>query len=99
MTLILRILVLWVPFSLGALAAIIISFFSLVTDDADYAKRVLLAMDKLLAVLLGWSGERSVSAECGGGSSGCRFCRFVCAILNRLETDHCRRAALRETLK
>lgn len=68
---------------------------TLVTIDADYISRIWRQLDRLLAVMLGWDGAKSVSAECG--DSDCRFCRILCRILSvLLEPDHCKRWAREE---
>jgi hypothetical protein len=54
-------------------------------------------MDMSAAAILGWSGRATVSKECGRElieQRACRFCRVVCAILDKvLERDHCRKEA------
>ena len=57
----------------------------------NYLERVLISMDRLVAAVLGWSGEKTVSAECG--DSRCVFCRVLCALLNKLNPNHCAEAA------
>lgn len=56
-----------------------------------YFERVLIAMDRVLAAVLGWSGRNTVSYECG--RSSCVFCRVLCALLNKLKPNHCVEAA------
>lgn len=51
----------------------------------------LLAADRWLARLLGWSGKYTVSAECG--ASRCSFCKFIRGLLG---VRHCIEAALDE---
>lgn len=89
-------LVLWLPFSLAALLAIPVSFIAVFTER-EYAKNILRAKDKLAAALLGWSGDHTISAECGA-DTGCRFCRVVCWLLNKIQPGHCEGAAKREGL-
>lgn len=94
MKVLVALLVLWLPFSLAALVAIPVSLFA-IFFEWEYAKNILRAKDKLAAALLGWSGRYTVSAECGAAVD-CRFCRAVCALLNRLDPGHCAGAAKRE---
>jgi len=90
------ILVLWLPFSLGAAAAIIVSLLAILLDENVYAKDVLRAMDKLLAAVLGFSGFFTLSAECGVSSDqpwiGLRW------ILDKIQAGHCLGAAKNEGL-
>lgn len=90
----LAVFILWMPFSIGAIAAVPIALFAIATEEYDYAKNVLRAMDKLTAAVLGWSGMYSVSAECG--RSRCAFCAGVCWLLDLIQSGHCKGAADRE---
>ena len=74
-----RLLVLWVPFSLGMLFAIPVSLaLIVVSEDVDmYTRDLLRAMDKTCAALFGWGGFYTISAECGSRRKHCRFCRMV----------------------
>lgn len=94
MKILVALLVLWLPFSLLALASIPVAFVAVLFDEMPYGKDVLRSMDKLGAAVLGWSGRFTVSAECG--ASECRFCKAICALLNRVDPGHCKGAALKE---
>lgn len=53
--------------------------------------RHLIAADRFLAKLFGWSGRYTISAECG--ASRCWFCKAIRAVLG---VRHCIEAALDE---
>lgn len=90
------ILILWLPFSIGALASIVVSFFAIVFDKQVYGKNVLRSMDKTLAAVCGFSGFFTLSAECGIAPEqpwiGLR------KILDMIEPGHCEGAARNERL-
>lgn len=90
------ILILWLPFSLSAIIAIPVSFVA-VFLEWEYAKNILKAQDRTAAALLGWSGEYTISAECG--RSDCRLCKLVCRLLDVIQPGHCKGAAEREGVK
>ncbi len=90
---------LWLPFSITAIAAIPVSLIAILQFNYVYAKDVLRAMDKLGAAVFGWGGDHTVSAECGSTHSGCVFCRVVCALLNLVQPGHCAGAAKNEGLQ
>lgn len=90
------ILVLWMPFSIGAILSVPVSLFAIAFGTYDYAKNVLRAMDKLTAAVFGFSGYYSLSAECG--KSECKLCNLLCALLDRIEKGHCSGAAKKEGL-
>lgn len=56
--------------------------------------KTLKALDKKIAGLIGFSGRRTVSAECNTDSGN--FCRFVCWLTNFFEPNHCGKASERE---
>jgi hypothetical protein len=93
---IVALLVLWLPFSLTAILAIILAPLALLMDEWTYGKDLLRAMDKLGAALLGWGGRYTVSAECGSRRSECWLCRRVCRLLDLIDPGHCKGAAERE---
>lgn len=93
MKILVAIFVLWLPFSLGALAAIVVAFWA-IFFDWGYAKKLLKLLDKLCAGVLGFSGEYTISAECGRAE--CRFCKVVCWLLDFIQPGHCKGAAERE---
>lgn len=59
-----------------------------------YVKNLYRAMDKLGAALLGFSGEFTLSAECG--STECWPCAVLCRFLNLFQKNHCKGAAQKE---
>lgn len=90
------ILVLWLPFSLGCLAAIIVSLAAILLEENVYAKDVLRSMDKLLAAVLGFSGYFTLSAECGVAAN--QPWVALRGLLNLIQPGHCEGAAKNEGL-
>lgn len=93
MTYLIRLAVLWLPFSLTALLAIVGLPFILLLNR-EWGKDILRAMDKLGASVLGYSGVYTLSAECG--KSECKPCKFMCAFLDLIDYNHCAKAAKKE---
>lgn len=89
--------ILWLPFSIGAILSIPITFWAIFTNQ-EYAKQCLKAQDKLTAALFGWGGDYTVSAECGSRQKDCKLCKMLCAFLNKLQPGHCEGAAKNEGL-
>jgi len=88
--------ILWLPFSIGAIAAIIVSLIAILLNEVRYGKDVLRAMDKLLAAVLGFSGFYTLSAECGIATTApWNQLRYA---LDLLQKDHCIGAAKNEGL-
>lgn len=87
-------LLLWLPFSIAAVLAIPVALWALVTEEWEYAKNILRAMDCTTAALFGRSGRYTVSAECG--ASDCVACRLLCRFLDLIQPGHCAGAAKRE---
>jgi hypothetical protein len=79
----------WLSFVVAALAAIPLSLLYL--TEREYGRNVLLSMDRVMAAVLGWSGQYTVSAQCG--KSACWLCQAVCWLLNRMDRNHCDDAA------
>ena len=90
------ILVLWLPFSVGCVAAIVVSLAAILLDENTYGKDVLRAMDKTLAAVCGFSGFFTLSAECGV-STAAPWAQLR-RILNRIQPGHCEGAAKNEGL-
>lgn len=90
----LAILLLWFPFSLAALVAIPLLLWGLLTEDESIWKPVGRAMDKLLAAILGYSGNHTLSAELGASTDYAWLRKF----LDLFEMEHCRKAANGEGL-
>ena len=90
------ILVLWLPFSLGALLSVVFSLAAILLDEYTYAKNILRAMDKTLASVLGFSGFYTLSAECGvADTQPWVALRWV---LDKIQPGHCECAAQNEGL-
>lgn len=91
---ILAVLLLWFPFSLAALVAIPMLLWGLLTEDESIWKPVGRAMDKLLAAILGYSGNHTLSAELGASTDYAWLRKF----LDLFENKHCIKAAKGEGL-
>lgn len=95
-----RLFLLWLPFSLGCLVAIPLSLIAILGGSV-YAKNLLLAMDKLGAASMKFSGLNTVSAECGrllhemkdGLTASCIFCKLLCRFIHEMDAGHCDRNA------
>lgn len=85
---------LWLPLSLLTLLAIPISLVAIVFDKMPYGKNVLRTMDKLGASVLAYTGDRTISAECG--ASDCAACKWLCKLLDRVDPGHCDNANRKE---
>ena len=87
-------LVLWLPFSIGCIVAILTSLASIWLEENEYGKDVLRAMDKVLASVCGFSGYFTLSAECGIATkqpwTGLRW------TLDKIQAGHCLGAAKNE---
>ena len=95
-----RLFLLWLPFSLGCLLAIPLSLIAILGGSV-YAKNLLLAMDRLGAASLKFSGLNTVSAECGkvlhemkdSVTARCIFCKLLCRFIHGMDAGHCDRNA------
>jgi hypothetical protein len=95
-----RLFLLWLPFSLGCLVAIPLSLIAILGGSV-YAKNMLLAMDKLGAASMKFSGLNTVSAECGrllhemkdGLTARCILCKLLCRFVHEMDAGHCDRNA------
>lgn len=85
-------LLVWLSFVAAALMAIPLSLLYL--TERQYGRNVLLSMDRVMAAVMGWSGQYTVSAQCG--KSECLLCKVVCWLLNRIDPNHCADAASNE---
>jgi hypothetical protein len=80
----------------ACLAGVVGIVGSIVTLSTAPLSKVSRAMDALAAAQLSiffpsWTGRNTVSHECG--NTDCRFCKFLCAVLDLMEKDHCKKAA------
>ena len=86
-------LILFVIFSLAAIASPAFALVGLALLLPRYAGNIAHSMDMIAAAILGWDGRRTVSAECGREiveQRPCRFCRILCRLLDKfLEPGHC----------
>lgn len=98
----LAVLLLWFPFSLAAIVAPSLLLYGLLTEQESIWKPVGRAMDKLLATLLGFSGDYTLSAELGKGDAtrnryGYSY-QWLRTLLDMVEKEHCLKAAKSEGL-
>jgi hypothetical protein len=89
-------LVLWLPFSLAALAAVPLSLWRVLTRDALRGRVMLYAMDRLAAAVCGWSGAFTISAEVHNPRN--RIQQHLKDFLNWLDPGHTEQAARKEGL-
>ena len=90
----LAILILWLPFSLAALVSIPVLLYGFVSEDETIWRPVGRAMDKLLAALMGYSGNHTLSAELGASTEY----RWLRLFLDYIQPGHCLKAARDEGL-
>lgn len=89
--------VLWFLFVLATIAGFITGLIALPFGERGrrYAADNFHSQDRAAAAFLGWSGDNTVSKECGrelAAGRPCRFCRALCRLLDIfLETDHCKK--------
>ena len=92
--------VLWLPFSLASLVAIVVTFcvilFGSKEQQQGYGKNVLRAMDKVLAAVCGFSGYYTFSAELAY-TDWPPFV-FIRRMLDKIQPGHCSGAAVNEGL-
>jgi hypothetical protein len=91
-----RLFVLWVPFALGAAAALLISLWFIASGREGYARDLTYSLDRLLAQVFGCSGRYTMSAEAYVRTG--RGWRALREFLDFVDSDHCRRAAVAEGL-
>lgn len=92
------VLLVWLLVGMGAIAAFVVFPFAwLLADEVSYAKNILRALDKASAAFLGWTGEYTVSAECGAATEGWAV-RLGVLVDGLLGAGHCHAAALHEGL-
>lgn len=89
---------LWVALTPLAVLGVALAPFAVWLERWTYAKDLGRGMDRLGAAVMGWGGDYTISAECGSRRSGCRFCRWVCRVLDWVQPGHCAGAAKNEGL-
>lgn len=90
------VLILWLPFSIGCLLAIVTSLAAIALEENEYGKNVLRAMDKVLAATVGFSGYFTLSAECGVAQTQPWI--QLRWLLDKIQAGHCRGSAKNEGL-
>lgn len=88
------VLLLWIPFSLAALVAIPVFLWGIVSEDESIWRPTGRALDKLLATLLGFSGNHTLSAELGASTDY----HWLRIFLDKIQAGHCLKAAKDEGL-
>lgn len=91
-------LALWVALTPLAVLGVCVAPLAVVFDRWAYARDLGRGMDRLGAAVLGWGGDYTISAECGSRHADCRFCRWVCRMLDWVQPGHCAGAARNEQL-
>lgn len=91
---VLAITLLWLPFSLAALVSIPVLLFGIVSEDESVWRPVGRAMDRLLAAILGFSGNHTLSAELGASTDY----HWLRVFLDLIQAGHCLTAAKKEGL-
>lgn len=89
-------IVLWLPFTLGCLAAGMLSLLAIIFEWQTYGKNLLRAMDKVLAALVGFDGYHTLSAECGVSTHPLAV--LLRRALDLIQPGHCVGAAKNEGL-
>jgi hypothetical protein len=96
-------LVCWFLFVLAGVAGLVTGLLALpFKRTRRYTSDLVHAQDCAAAAFLGWSGERTISKECGlellaaDVKKPCRFCRVLCFVLHfGLESEHCKKETKR----
>jgi hypothetical protein len=95
----------WCVFILGAFVALVTPLIGIVlilvhpTHKLERVRNIILSVDRLNAAILGFSGLRTISGECGlsqVSNTPCAFCANLCKILSIADPNHCTNAALSE---
>lgn len=54
-----------------------------------YLRNLLISLDQLANALLAGDPDETISSRCGKRRETCRFCRWLCNLLDRIEYRHC----------
>lgn len=88
--------IIYIIFTLTSIVAGFVGLLSLLTGSGSHISRIMHAMNVLaaaqLSIFFPWTGLNTVSKECGRNTN-CRFCKWLCAILNWADKDHCAKEA------
>jgi hypothetical protein len=65
-----------------------------------YVWNFLISLDQLLNTILGGNPDETMSSRMGKciEKNNCKFCGFVCKILNLFEKDHCYKSIERDEI-
>lgn len=95
---IIRFFILWVPFLVGTIAALIAALGFVFDPEDGYFRNNIYALDRAAAAALGCSGKFTCSAEAYARSGSHRGWVMLRWVLDRIEKDHCKKAADKEGL-
>lgn len=95
---------LYVVFSLaGVIGGITAIVGGVLYRSSSYVSNVIRSLDTLLAAMIGYSGRKTISNECGDelkAGKPCLFCRWLCGFLSFtifgypiFEVEHCQKNA------
>lgn len=96
-------LVCWMLFVLGTAAGFFSGLGALLLSlvPTRYSKRLqryagdnIHSADRAAAAFLGWSGDNTISKECGteiNNGDPCAFCNYLCKALDHVDEGHCKR--------
>jgi hypothetical protein len=94
-------IVCWLLFILAGVAGLVTGLLALpFKKTRRYTGDLVHAQDCAAAAFLGWSGERTISKECGlelqFAEKPCLFCKLLCPVLSfLLESEHCKKEIVR----
>lgn len=64
-----------------------------------YLLKVLVSLDQLINTIFGGSPDETLSSRWGKARRDCKFCSFMCSILNVFEENHCEKSIERDENK
>lgn len=92
----LRIIGLFVLFTIGCWMAPILTLFFRFATPNSYWRRFVYAADKMMAAMFGFSGRFTLSAECAYAER--KTFKILHDMLNDIQPEHCEKAALHESM-
>lgn len=54
-----------------------------------WLKNVLIGLDQLANAVAGGDPDETISSRCGKRENSNRFCKWLCAVLHKLDERHC----------
>ena len=58
----------------------------------QYIWNLLLSLDQLANTLIGGDPDETISSRLGKRVDTCAACRFICSLLDRVDTRHCHKS-------